>query len=158
AASYTSDPGASEAHMRHRVIVALASLALVFVTASSPALADTTVAPGGGTPGTASNIVLVGHNPLFNRGMNAALPIFQHYVYIGHRSDGSNSCGDLNGTGPVVPVLTPTNPDGTCTHVHPGILIVDVQDPADPTVVGEIPASVAVPNAAGQPDGVTSRE
>jgi hypothetical protein len=143
--------------MRHRVIVALAGLTLVLTTAS-PALGDSTVAPGGGTPGTASNVVLVGHNPLFNRGMNAALAVFRHYVYVGNRSDGSTSCGDLSGTGPVVPVLTPTNPDGTCTHVHPGILIVDVHDPATPTVVGEIPASVAAPNAAGQPAGVTSRE
>jgi hypothetical protein len=106
----------------------------------------------------ASNFELVGHEPLFNRGMNAALAIFDHFAYVGNRSDGSNSCGDLNGTGPVAPVLTPTNPDGTCTHVHPGILIVDIDDPAHPAVVGEIPASVAAPSAAGSPDGVTSRE
>jgi hypothetical protein len=105
-----------------------------------------------------SNFELVGQNPLFNRGMNAALAIFDHFVYVGNRSDGSNSCGDLNGSGPIAPVLTPTNPDGTCTHVHPGILIVDIDDPGKPTVVGEIPASIAVPNAAGQPVGVTSRE
>jgi hypothetical protein len=91
--------------------------------------------------------------------MNAALALFDHYAYIGNRTDGSNSCGDLNGAGPIAPVLTPTNPDGrTCTHVHPGILIVDIQDPANPTVVGEIPVEVAAPNAAGQPVGVTSRE
>lgn len=143
--------------MRHRFLVILAGIALVLATASS-ALADTTVASGGGTPGTASNFTLVGHNPLFNRGMNAAPAIYQQWVYVGNRSDGSNSCGDLSGTGTVVPVLTPTNPDGTCTHVHPGILIVDIGNPADPTVVGEIPATVAAPNAAGQPDGVTSRE
>src|SRR5262249_37250207 len=143
--------------MRKRILVVLACVALALGTATT-VLADTTEAPGGGTPGTASNFVLVGHNPLFNRGMNAALAIFKHFVYIGNRTDGSNSCGDLNGTGPVVPVLTPTNPDGTCTNVHPGILIVDVKAPANPTVVGEIPASVAAPNAAGDPVGVTSRE
>src|SRR5262249_26789569 len=143
--------------MRNRIFAALAGVALMFATTTSAA-ADVTVAPGGATPGTASNFTLVGHNPLFNRGMNAALAIFKHFVYVGNRSDGSNSCGDLNGTGPVVPVLTPTNPDGTCTHVHPGILIVDVHDPADPTVVGEIPAAVAAPNAAGEPAGVPSRE
>ncbi len=43
----------------------------------------------------ANNFELIGHNPLFNRGMNAALAIFDHFVYIGNRSDGSNSCGDL---------------------------------------------------------------
>src|SRR5262249_21103681 len=127
-------------------------------SSTTTATATITVAPGGGTPGTSSNFLLVGQAPLFNRGMNAALTIFDHYVYVGNRSDGSNSCGDLNGSGPVAPVLPPTNPDGTCTHVRPGIQIVDIQDPAKPTVVGEIPASVAVPNAAGQPVGVTSRE
>jgi hypothetical protein len=105
-----------------------------------------------------SNFELVGRNPLFNRGMNAALAIFDHFVYIGNRSDGSSSCGDLAGSGSIVPVLTPTAPGGTCPHVHPGILIVDVENPENPTVVGEIPASVAAPNAAGQPIGVTSRE
>src|SRR5262249_9552384 len=127
-------------------------------SSTTTAMATVTVAPGGGTPGTSSNFLLVGHNPLFNRGMNAALTIFDPFAYIGNRSDGSNSCGDLNSSGPVVPVLTPTNPDGTCTHVSPGIQIVDINDPSNPTVVGEIPASVAVPNAAGQPVGVTSRE
>lgn len=98
---------------------------------------QTTVVEGGGTPGTSHHFRLVGHNPLFSRGMNSALAIFGRYAYIGNRSDGSNSCGDLNGTGPVVPVITPTNPDGTCTHVHPGVLVVDAVNPSNPTVVGE---------------------
>lgn len=98
---------------------------------------QTTVGEGGGTPGTSQNFTLVGHNPLFSRGMNAAAAIFGRYVYIGNRSDGSSSCGDLNGTGPVAPVLTPTNPDGTCTHARPGILVVDAAQPSNPTVVGE---------------------
>jgi len=120
------------------------------------------VGTGGGTPGTSQNFQLVGHNALFDRGMNAALAMFTRhgrtFVYVGNRSDGSDSCGDLNGSGPVVPVLPPNNQQGTCTHIHPGILIVEVTDPAHPAVVGEIPASVAAPNAAGQPVGVTSRE
>jgi hypothetical protein len=143
--------------MRRNLLLAFA-LVLLALALPVAVLGDVTVAPGGGTPGTSSNFELVGHNALFDRGMNAALTIFDHYVYVGNRSDGSNSCGDLNGSGPVAPVLTPTNPDGTCTHVHPGIQIVDIQDPSDPTVVGEIPAGVAVPNAAGEPVGVTSRE
>src|SRR5262245_11452979 len=120
------------------------------------------VGTGGGTPGTSQNFQLVGHNALFDRGMNAALAMFTRhgrtFVYVGNRSDGSDSCGDLNGSGPVVPVLPPNNQQGTCTHIHPGILNVEVTDPAHPAVVGEIPASVAAPNAAGQPVGVTSRE
>src|SRR5262245_5176777 len=120
------------------------------------------VGTGGGTPGTSQNFQLVGHNALLDRGMNAALAMFTRhgrtFVYVGNRTDGSDSCGDLNGSGPVAPVLPPNNQQGTCTHVHPGILIVEVTDPAHPTVVGEIPVSVPAPNAAGQPVGVTSRE
>lgn len=141
--------------MRLLALVSAASASLLSPASSQAAVV---VGAGGGTPGTSLNFKLVGHNPLFGRGMNAALAIFDHYLYVGNRTDASNSCGDLNGAGPIAPVLTPTNPDGTCTHVHPGILIVDIRHPQAPTVVGEIPASVAVPNAAGQPVGVTSRE
>ncbi|HEX2030706.1 MAG TPA: hypothetical protein VHL78_04800 [Actinomycetota bacterium] len=65
-------------------------------------------------PGTAENFELVGHHPLFNRGMNAAHAIFDHYVYVGSRTDGSPH------------------------HLRPGVLIVDVEDPSTPEVVGEI--------------------
>ncbi|MDQ4030462.1 MAG: hypothetical protein M3168_05415, partial [Actinomycetota bacterium] len=86
------------------------------------------VGPGGGTPGTASNFELVGHNPLFARGMNAALTVYDHYVYVGNRTDGQSK------------------------HPNPGILIVDIADPANPTVVGEI----GPPHAAQI--GITTRE
>jgi hypothetical protein len=106
-------------------LLALSALAL-----SMPAVVagDVGVGSGGGTPGTSLNFTLVGHNPLFNRGMNAALTVFDHYVYVGNRTDGSPQ------------------------HSHPGILIVDIQDPANPTVVGE----VGPPNAAQV--GITTRE
>src|SRR5690349_338899 len=120
----------------------VASSILLFLFAIE-AKSDVGVGPGGGTPGTSQNFQLVGSNPLFNRGMNAALAIFDHFLYVGNRSDGSNSCGDSNSTGPIAPVLTPTAPDGTCPHVHPGILIVDIDNPQNPVVVGEIPVSVA---------------
>ena len=136
-----------------RVLTA-ATVVAVLIFAPAGAGAAVLVAPGGGAPATSLNFELVGHNPLFGRGMNAALAIFDHFIYIGNRSDGSNSCGLRNGQ----PVLTPTNADGTCTHVHPGILIVDVADPTNPAVVGEIPAAVAAPNTAGDANGVTSRE
>ena len=143
--------------MRRRLTVGLVALLAIAVPAVVHGAVG--VGQGGGTPGTSQNFRLIGHNPLFDRGMNAALAIFERsgrtFIYIGNRSDGSNSCGDLNGSGPVVPVLTPTNPDGTCTHVHPGILIVDATNPASPQVVGEIPAPQ---NPAGQPVGITSRE
>src|SRR5450755_3893486 len=74
------------------------------------------------------HVTLVGHDPLFNRGMNAALAIYDHFVYIGSRTDGSAVCVGATG----IP-----SGDG-CPHPHPGILIVDIKNPADPKVVGEI--------------------
>ena len=81
-------------------------------------------------PGTASNFTLVGHEPLFDRGVNAAGAIFDHFEYIGSRSDG--------------------------THVHSGVQIVDIADPANPVDIGEIP----LPNTTSAPmtAGYTSRE
>jgi hypothetical protein len=71
---------------------------------------------------------LVGHDPLFSRGMNAAPAIFDHFVYVGNRTDGSPQ------------------------HPRPGVLVVDVADPSKPEVVGEIgPPDEGVP-------GETSRE
>lgn len=77
---------------------------------------------------TVSHVALVGHEPLYGRGMNAALAIYDHYVYIGNRTDGSSVCVGAGG----LPAGT------TCAHPHPGILIVDVENPATPAVVGEI--------------------
>jgi hypothetical protein len=73
---------------------------------------------------------VVGHDPLFHRGMNSALALHGSgdYVYVGSRTDGSPQ------------------------HHKPGILVVDVSDPRDPTVVHEIGAP-----AAGR-IGETSRE
>lgn len=86
------------------------------------------VGPGGGTPGTSSNFTLVGTNPLFGRGMNAALAVYDYYVYIGNRTDGSSRCG----------VRDPRRAENidSCPHPHPGIQIVDVADPASPTTSG----------------------
>lgn len=60
--------------------------------------------------------------------MNAAIAIGGHYAYIGSRTDASEG------------------------HVHPGVLVVDIKDPSQPKVVGEIG-----PPAEGNP-GETSRE
>lgn len=56
----------------------------------------------------------VGHDPLFSRGMNAALAVHGDYVYVGSRTDGSPH------------------------HRNPGILVVDVAKPSRPKVVHEI--------------------
>jgi hypothetical protein len=121
--------------------------ALSFLALPAGALGATTVAPGGGTPDTASNFRLVGHEPLFNRGMNAALAIYREprrhghaarrsgrgaarsFVYVGNRTDGA-----------------------TPNHIHPGILVVDTTHPEHPKVVNEIG-----PPYASQP-GITTRE
>jgi hypothetical protein len=97
-----------------------------------------------------SNFELVGHNSLFDRGMNSAATIFRDFIYIGNRTDGSSRCGlgDPRRTDPNFGL-------DSCPHVHPGILILSIKDPGHPTVVGEIPAPL---NAAGQPRGETSRE
>lgn len=97
-----------------------------------------------------SNFQLIGHDSLFNRGMNSAAALYKNFIYIGNRTDGSNRCGfgDPRRTDPNFGL-------DTCPHVHPGILILDVKDPANPTFVGEIPAPL---NTSGLPKGVTSRE
>ena len=90
---------------------------------------EVTVGPGGGTPGTSANVELVGHEPLFSRGLNAAPAVFGDYVYVGNRTDGSSRCrwGD-----PGV-----RNADA-CPHPNPGVLVVDASDPSAPQVVNEI--------------------
>jgi hypothetical protein len=127
--------------MKRRLFVWLAML--IALAMPTVVLGDVTVAPGGGTPGTSSNFELVGHDPLFNRGMNSQVTIYGHYAYIGNRTDGSSTCGSGDPRG----YLTQN-----CPHPHPGILIDDIADPAHPTGVGEI----GLPNA-GQV-GITTRE
>ena len=104
---------------RVRASLAAAALSLCAVVVSAGPVAAT-------TPGTASNFTLVGHEPLHDRGVNAAPALFDHYVYVGSRSDG--------------------------THLFSGVQIVDVNDPAHPSDVGEI----ALPPALTL--GYTSRE
>ncbi len=75
----------------------------------------------------AGNFELVGHHDLLGRGMNSALAVAGNYVYVGSRTEGE-------------------------THADSGVLIVDVSDPSQPKLVGEI----------GPPDealfGISSRE
>lgn len=83
------------------------------------------------TAGTSSNFTLVGHDALYDRGMNAALALYDHYVYVGSRTD------------------------STPTHLHPGVLVVDVADPSHPRTVNEITAVSVDPKLVA---GYTSRE
>ncbi|MEA2681926.1 MAG: hypothetical protein QOK05_254 [Chloroflexota bacterium] len=106
-----------------RVLGALLAAAVSFAGLGASAALAT-------TPGTSSNFKLVGHDPLFNRGMNAAMAMYGHYLYIGNRTDAA----------------------GTHAANHPGVLVVDVADPSHPKDVGEI----AQPPAMAA--GYTSRE
>ena len=84
-----------------RTLVAIAAVTLVL-----PATA--TAKP----PEKTGSLTQVGHEPLMNRGMNAAGAIHGDYMYIGSRTDG-----------------------GHVGEPHGGILIVDISDPSDPTVI-----------------------
>jgi len=91
-------------------------------TALALALSVLLLACGGGEDADRPNLELVGHTDLGARGMNSAIAIAGDHVYIGSRTDSA------------------------------GVLIVDISDPTEPTIVGEI----------GVPDqgllGVSSRE
>jgi hypothetical protein len=73
------------------------------------------------------NLELVGHSALLRRGMNSAIAIVGDYAYVGSRTEGE-------------------------THKDSGVLVVDIADPSNPRLVGQI----------GQPDeslyGISSRE
>jgi hypothetical protein len=87
------------------------------------------VSAGSAQEGASASFELVGHNPLENRGMNAAPAIHGDYAYIGSRTDAKAS--NANGA---------------------GVLIVDISDPTAPEVTGAIgPPDEANP-------GETSRE
>ena len=87
----------------------VAVLALAFSAALPASAVAQDPPPGPAMPGTFEQ---VGHNPLMNRGMNAALAVYDGYAYVGSRSDG--------------------------THANPGVFVIDVRDPAKPTIVKEI--------------------
>ena len=77
----------------------------------------------------APSFELVGHSPLMNRGMNAALAIHGDYAYVGSRTDAKANNAN-----------------------RAGVFVVDISDPAAPEVVHEI----GPPNEGNQ--GETSRE
>ena len=108
----------------------VAALAATLLTAVAPPLPNAIAASTAASAAapTAENVQLVGRNALYARGMNAAPAIYGNYIYIGSRTDASEG------------------------HPHPGVLVVNIADPAHPSVVGEI----GPPNAGNV--GETSRE
>ena len=63
---------------------------------------------------TAGSIKQIGHEPLLNRGMNAAIAIHGDYAYIGSRTDGTDPAR------------------------HAGVMIVDISRPTHPEIVREM--------------------
>lgn len=87
-----------------------AAVSLAFpIGASADAIQPASAAE---TPGA---FEVIGHDPLMNRGMNAALAMHGDYAYVGSRTDGKQD--NINDA---------------------GIMVVDVSDPADPQVVRQI--------------------
>src|SRR5258708_7131815 len=108
--------------MRSRLLLALtAAAALVTTVTAAPSGAVATPGIPPAIPGTSSNFQLVGPNPLFNRGLNAAPALFENYPYVGNPSDGSSTCPDAR---------------AGCAHVHPGPLLLTISAPGHPPPVG----------------------
>ena len=111
--------------MKRSILAGLAVLvALAPLGASAREDGPTVVVAEGGK----GSLELVGHSSLDNRGMNAALAVRGNYAYVGSRTDGGPKPFDN------------------------GVKIVDISNPKEPTVVGQI----------GEPhednEGETSRE
>src|SRR5687768_11111043 len=106
-----------------RIALLLSLIALLPANGTTSAHESTTT-----TAPTANNFELVGHSPLLSRGMNSALALHSDYAYVGSRTDASG------------------------LHANPGILVVDISNPAAPVVTGEI----GPPNAGNA--GESSRE
>jgi hypothetical protein len=62
----------------------------------------------------------VGHEPLMDRGMNAAMAIHGDFAYIGSRTDGGHE-----------------------GMQHGGIMVVDISDPSEPTLLTDTPLDAA---------------
>ena len=86
-----------------RLVLVLSILPLVVLAA--PVGREALAAPPG-------SLELVGHSPLLNRGMHAALAVAGNYAYVGNRSDETRS--------------------------NLGVLVVDISNPAAPRVTGQI--------------------
>jgi hypothetical protein len=86
------------------------STALVAIAAVMLLLPATATAA---TQQKTGSIQQVGHEPLMNRGMNAAIAIQGDYAYIGSRTDGGHE-----------------------GMPHGGVMVVDISDPSDPTLLG----------------------
>jgi hypothetical protein len=83
------------------LLVAIAAVTLVLPATASGRQAKT------------GSLTQVGHEPLMNRGMNAAIAIHGDYAYIGSRTDGGHE-----------------------GMPHGGVMVVDISEPSSPTLLG----------------------
>ena len=114
--------------MRRYLHVLLASLIIAIpVAATAGPVSDVHVSVADAEEAKGS-FELIGHSPLDNRGMNAALAVHGDYAYVGSRTDGGSKPFDN------------------------GVKVVDVSDPSKPEVVG----SIAKPHQNNE--GETARE
>jgi len=97
------------------LVLAGASAPVVAHDSSGTQRADARNHAASRSASVAKNFEMVGHNALRRRGMNAAPAIYRHWLYVGSRTDAS---------------------DG---H-RAGVLVLNIKDPRDPTVVGRIGA------------------
>jgi hypothetical protein len=86
-----------------KALVAIAAVALMLPAAATAAPSEEKI----------GSLTQVGHEPLMDRGMNAAIAIHGDYAYIGSRTDGGHE-----------------------GMPHGGVMIVDVSDPSDPRLLG----------------------
>ena len=106
-----------------RFAALFAAIAVLAAPAAAAPRSHVTIAQGK----PEGSLELVGHNNLDMRGMNAALAVSGDYAYVGSRTDG--------------------------LHPNSGVMIVNVKDPSNPTVEGQITQTPT-----GANDGETSRE
>jgi LVIVD repeat len=64
-------------------------------------------------PAKTGSLTRVGHEPLMDRGMNAAIAVHGDYAYVGSPTDGGHE-----------------------GMPHGGVMVVDVSNPSDPTLLG----------------------
>lgn len=107
-----------ETSAMHRAI-GLALVAMIVTGACTGGGADTMAKPSPVEPRAklAGSINVIGHEPLFGRGMNDALAASGDFAYVGSRTDGSKG------------------------HLRPGILVVNVKESAEPERRGRDRAS-----------------
>ena len=92
------------------VCIAMLGVSLAAVAQAEPASSDL---QQDDPPGS---FELVGHDPLMNRGMNAALAVRGNYAYVGSRTDAKDESNSNNA----------------------GVFVVNVKDPSKPEIVHQI--------------------